>query len=578
MRRRRIIKFALVRKINMLKIGSIIDGKYKILNAIGHGGMSNVYLAINEKANKPWAVKEVRKSVNRDFDLLRQSLIMETDLLKKLSHPNLPSIIDVIDSDENFLIVMDYIEGNTLERLLAEEGAQPQEKVAEWALQLCDVLDYLHTRPVPVIYRDMKPSNIMLKSDGSVVLIDFGTAREFKEKNVADTTCLGTKGYAAPEQFGGMGQTDARTDIYCLGTTLYHLVTGHNPAEPPYEICPITRWNERLSTGLARIIAKCTRQNPDDRYQTARELRYDLARYHDLETEAQRRYRGRLWLFGASVALSLVCAAGGMGFSAAAGKKQGDAYRSFIHMAEISPDSDAACRLYMDAVAVDAARGEAYHAFYKKAVEDGVFSDAEEDMILKLGISTHKYLQHFQNKNPKEYADFCYEMGNAYWYYYAHEESRQLRAVSWFQAAMDDYANDDAKASEYQRCRLYVELGTFYKNVTASQIDGTDATLYGAYWHSLTELKALNDAKPDREIITLRIYREIASRVVEYVGYFREDGVAQEEIVSMLDEIEGDLQEMEQRATSAARKEIESIRWIIDGAHKMVRSTYKIKN
>lgn len=143
---------------------------------------------------------------------------------------------------------------------------------------------------------------------------------------------------------------------------------------------------------------------------------------------------------------------------------------------------------------------------------------------------------------------------------------------------MDDYASDDAKASEYQRCRLYVELGTFYKNVTASQIDGTDATLYGAYWHSLTELKALNDAKPDREIITLRIYREIASRVVEYVGYFREDGVAQEEIVSMLDEIEGDLQEMEQRATSAARKEIESIHWIIDGAHKMVRSTYKIKN
>lgn len=176
----------------MLRIGSVIDGKYKILNEIGHGGMSNVYLAMNEKANKPWAVKEVRKSANRDFDLLKQSLIMETDLLKKLKHPNLPSIVDVIDSDENFLIVMDYIEGITLERVLREEGSQPQEKAADWALQLCDVLDYLHTRSVPVIYRDMKPSNIMLKPDGSVVLIDFGTAREFKEKNVADTNWLGT--------------------------------------------------------------------------------------------------------------------------------------------------------------------------------------------------------------------------------------------------------------------------------------------------------------------------------------------------------------------------------------------------
>ena len=172
----------------MLKIGSVIDGKYKILSEIGHGGMSNVYLAMNEKANKPWAVKEVRKSLHRDFDILRQSLIVETNLLKQLKHSNLPSIVDVIDSGENFLIVMDYIEGNTLERLLADEGAQPQEKVADWACQLCDVLEYLHTRPSPIIYRDMKPSNIMLKSDGRVVLIDFGTAREFKEKNVADTT------------------------------------------------------------------------------------------------------------------------------------------------------------------------------------------------------------------------------------------------------------------------------------------------------------------------------------------------------------------------------------------------------
>ena len=333
----------------MLKIGSVVDGKYKILNEIGHGGMSNVYLAINEKANKPWAVKEVRKSLNRDFNLLRQSLIMETDLLKKLKHPNLPSIIDVIDSDENFLIVMDYIEGNTLERLLAEKGAQSQEQVVDWALQLCDVLDYLHTREAPVIYRDMKPSNIMLKSDGSVVLIDFGTAREFKERNVADTCCLGTNGYAAPEQFGGMGQTDARTDIYCLGTTLYHLVTGHNPSEPPYEMYPITKWNPRLSTGLECIIHKCTQKNPSDRYQSVRELCYDLEHYKDLEIQAQRKYRRRLRIFGAVAGMTLLCAAGGTALSVEAGRKLENVYDNLMHMAEISSDSVEACRLYFDA-------------------------------------------------------------------------------------------------------------------------------------------------------------------------------------------------------------------------------------
>lgn len=559
----------------MLKIGSVIDGKYKILDEIGHGGMSTVYLAINEKANKPWAVKEVRKSCHKDFDILKQSLIVEMDLLKKLRHSGLPSIVDVIDSDENFLIVMDYIEGNTLERLMEQEGAQPQEKVVSWALQLCDVLNYLHTRSTPIIYRDMKPSNIMLKSDGNVVLIDFGTAREFKEQNISDTILLGTKGYAAPEQFGGMGQTDARTDIYCLGVTLYHLVTGHNPSEPPYEMYPITKWDSKLSTGLEQIILKCTQKNPEDRYQTVKELQYELEHYHDLELQAQRKYRIKLGAFIAMAGLTFVCALGSMGFKVAAGNMKDNTYQELLDMAEIDIDSVDACKLCMDAVAVDETREQAYHTFYARAIEDGVFCDEEEDLLLKLSISTHKYLQNFQENNGSEYAVFCYEIGNAYWYYYEHEENRQSRAVRWFESAMNYFENDESKAAEYRRCMLYVELGNFYKNVIVFQIDGTDSGMYGEYWHSLSELKALNDAEPDRERITLRIYREIASRVVEYVKYFKEDGIAKEEIVSMLDEIEHDMAQMEQGATSATRKEIEIIRWIIEGAHNMVRSTYK---
>ena len=152
----------------MLEIGSLVDGKYKILNKVGQGGMSVVYLAMNEKANKQWAVKEVRKDGVRDFEVVKQGLVAETDILKKLSHPNLPSIIDVIDTDESFIIIMDYIQGNSLNKALEEFGAQPQENVIIWAKQLCDVLNYLHTRTPAIIYRDMKPANIMLKPDGNV--------------------------------------------------------------------------------------------------------------------------------------------------------------------------------------------------------------------------------------------------------------------------------------------------------------------------------------------------------------------------------------------------------------------------
>ena len=143
----------------------------------------------------------MRKKGEKNSGVLQHSFEVEIAMLRKLNHPGLPSIIDIIDQGDNFLIVMDYIEGNTLEKILRESGAQPQEKVVNWAIQLCDVLEYLHSRKPAIVYRDMKPSNIMLRSDGSVVLIDFGTAREFKETNVSDTTCLGTQGYAAPEQF-----------------------------------------------------------------------------------------------------------------------------------------------------------------------------------------------------------------------------------------------------------------------------------------------------------------------------------------------------------------------------------------
>ena len=145
----------------MLEIGSVIDGRYKILNEVGRGGMSVVYLAMNEKANKQWAVKEVRKDGRQNFEVVKQGLIVETDLLKKLRHPSLPSIIDVIDDKDSFLIVMDYIEGNPLSSALEESGAQPQNQVIAWAIQLCDVLGYLHAQSPPIIYRDMKPSNIL---------------------------------------------------------------------------------------------------------------------------------------------------------------------------------------------------------------------------------------------------------------------------------------------------------------------------------------------------------------------------------------------------------------------------------
>lgn len=558
----------------MLKIGTLIDGKYKILNEIGHGGMSTVYLAINEKANKPWAIKEVRKSCRKDFQVIRQSLLMEMELLKKLKHPNLPSIVDVIDDKDNLLIVMDYIEGNTLEKLLIEQGVQKQEDVVEWAIQLCDVLDYLHTRKPAVIYRDMKPSNVMLKSDGSVVLIDFGTAREYKVQNTSDTTCLGTQGYAAPEQFGDMGQTDARTDIYCLGATLYHLVTGHNPSEPPYEMYPITKWNSRLSTGLEQIIAKCTCKNPQDRYQSAAELKYALQHYQDMDDSAVALYRRKLGTFIGVTLLSFLCLFASIGFGLASLHLQKDIYADIMETAVRTTVEKDAIELYIQAIDIDSAREEAYDSLCEHMIEDGAFDDAEEDYLLGLNISTKKYLRNFAEKNPAAYADFCYDIGNAYWFYYEHEESRQTHAVAWFEEAARVYQSIPEKETELRRSRLYVEIGSFYKKIVAAQIDGTDTGMYGDYWKKLVAWKQINDEKPDRELITLRMYQELVTRSMEYAKYMREDGISKQEILEVYTSIEVDMLRMEQQATQSVRQEIEEIRGLLEEADKLLDSGY----
>ena len=275
-------------KVDSLGIGTIIDGKYEVLREVGRGGMSVVYLAMDLRINKQWAIKVLRKNGVQDFEIVKQGLIAEANLLKKMDHPNLPRIIDLIDSDDSFIIIMDYIEGESLNHILDQYGAQPEEKVLKWAKQLCDVLGYLHTRTPAIIYRDMKPANVMLRPNGSITLIDFGIAREFKETNLADTTCLGTRGYAAPEQFGGMGQTDARTDIYCLGVTLYNLVTNLNPAEPPYEIKPIREVDSKLSKGLEYVIEKATIRDPELRYQSISEMLYDLENLDKTEKKANK--------------------------------------------------------------------------------------------------------------------------------------------------------------------------------------------------------------------------------------------------------------------------------------------------
>lgn len=544
----------------MLEIGSLIDGKYKILNTIGQGGMSVVYLAMNEKANKQWAIKEVRKDGIQDFEIVRQGLIVETEMLKKLNHPNLPSIIDVIEDDKTLLIVMDYIQGNPLSKALEEYGAQPQELVVEWAKQLCDVLGYLHTRTPSIIYRDMKPSNVMLKPDGNVTLIDFGTAREFKEKNLADTTCLGTIGYAAPEQFGGQGQTDARTDIYCLGATLYHLLTGCNPCEPPYEIRPIRDINPSLSSGLEKIIQKCTQNNPEDRYQSCAELMYSLEHYEEIDDSYRKKQVRKLTGFMISVFFTIVFTATALFGHVSAKEKMSENYDvKLVEASNAKLSKEESYDLLLEAISIQPAESRAYSQLLNRfSADDGILSIDEASIITQLkagldiennmGYSRTLYpLEEMLMENPSEYGKLCYEIGLAFWYEYEVVNDRYFTAMEWFKEAVNEFPD----------AQIFVDMGECHQQIRRYAGQNRTEKMfeeYGRLWGILKSLMESSQTIDDNDIKIL-LWSEIVNLTSEKAGYFIVN-ISKEDMISMLDRIADDASALKKETKLDAVKEI----------------------
>src|SRR5256884_1144286 len=220
----------------------MLKQRYRILGQTGKGGFGAVYKAADTQfGNRLLAIKEMSQSslTSRELSEAIEAFKREAFLLAGLTHPNLPRIYEQFNDAGRWYLVMDYIEGETLETYLNKMGGKlPIEKVLNIGIQLCSVLEYLHTRQPSIIFRDLKPANVMLTTGDHIFLIDFGIARHFKPGQAKDTSALGSSGYAAPEQYGKM-QTTPRADIYSLGATLHQLLTGNDPSDTPFHFAPL---------------------------------------------------------------------------------------------------------------------------------------------------------------------------------------------------------------------------------------------------------------------------------------------------------------------------------------------------
>ena len=524
----------------MTQIGSVIDGKYEILTEIGRGGMSVVYLAMDKRLNKQWAVKEVRKKgVSKNDEIVVNSLMAEANLIKRLDHPAFPRIVDIIDNGQTIYIVMDYIEGESLDKILEEHGAQSEDNVIHWAMQICDALNYLHSqKPHPIIYRDMKPANLMLKPEGEygiIKIIDFGIAREFKDKNLADTTVLGTRGYASPEHYAG--HTDVRSDIFSLGMTMHHLLTGVDPRKGD-QYASVRNWNPELSEGIEIIVDKCVQPAPENRYQNCDELLRDLYDPGKLTHDYRKKQKRKLGVFLGAILLSVIMLIAGFALKGTANKINSDDYESLIGVESSTPYATKVDG-YKRAISIYPSDLRAYTKLLEAYEDNGKFSTTESGEFLNL---YNKNRDLFDTNNP-DVCELRYMIGTMYFNYYTEangsysDGARAKQAFPFFEANFNssaDYEHKTISDCFYWVCYFY---NTYLLDSSAGKLNVDEADKSN-YEQLFTEISSrINSIQEEGPYNKLTLYSVVFNMLYMERKNMAQLGVSETQVLTLFDDV-----------------------------------------
>lgn len=502
-------------------------GRYTLLNQIGRGGMGNVYLALDNKIKNNWAVKEIRlDNEHAQRELVTKSLINEANLIKDLDNPAIPRIHDLFEQNGLIYVVMDYVPGRTMNALIKENGALDEDAVVDWTLQLCDVLDYLHHRTPPIVYRDMKPGNVMITPDGSARLIDYGIAIETEPAPrgralYGDPRALGSPGFAPPEQLDGHPHVDARSDIYALGATMFNALTGLKPAERNVkrDMSHIRALRPELSEGLEEIVATATQRNPDDRYQDCAAMAYALHHYKENDEAHRAVFRRRWRTFIALCTAAAAClAASGICLALRNSGRVAD------YQAEIAQVSDPLSKYVEDrqmanqdglstserqqlessaaqslqtaedhlsaAMDVDPSSTEPYTTFIDACRSLGQFTEAEET-FLSDSINRHRTAL---QEDAAQWAYLSYRIGQLYWDYYTPQGStdsgslsntRIRRAATWMSTAA---AGPDDGLYDISMAKVYDGIARFISQIVSDVRGNSSDQDYREQFNNLRQI------------------------------------------------------------------------------------------
>lgn len=479
----------------MIKNGETID-RYKIIELIKQGGMSRVYKVKDLKLNTIWAMKEI--SINGNDETVG---LIETGIIKNARHPSLPRIVDIVRTDDSYCLLMDYIEGMNLEDYSKKAGGLSEDETVYIGKKILEVLDYLHNGQQKIIYRDLKPSNVMITPDKEIKLIDFGISRAEDEEIYMG---YGSRNFASSEQLLGKS-TDERSDIYSLGATLKFVMKN----EP--------------SIGFGIFLNKCTSNNPNERYQSAKEALEALDDSKKITAqkiiEMKRLIQKNIFCF-----IMFFLSLSGIFLSEYYKKKiNRERYELLVKGAIESYDSNERIK-YLKILIEREPTEEWYMKLFDEIKRDYEFSDEEakeiEDMIKR---------DSNRLKENKAYIAVTEELGRMYVFYYGSEENeyeKYLRASNWFDENVKN--GGDAKT--------YFETTRFLSNIQSMILEGRDAGMYKQYFYGLKKL--LQELKDEEPTVESKILTLAADSVIAYGSDFLREGITVKEMNEMLDSIE----------------------------------------
>lgn len=501
-----------------------IGKRYQLLEEIGKGGNSQVFLAYDEKLATKRVVKMMRGKTSKDNLLLRQQFITEVYFLNNIRHPGIPQIYDYVIKDDVIFLVLEYIEGDDLQSYIKKEGLKREKEVLEWGIQLCGILRCMHERTPPFIHLDIKPSNIIRSPDGCLFLIDFGISQEGTE-SYHSSFVQGTKKYAAPEQFLEEGKIDIRTDMYSFGKVLQFCLWG----VPDFS--KMDRNPVRKETEL--FLRKCTMSSPDERYQNTREMERALEKLlKSISDDYHIVYK--------KIALTISCILLVVAVLFLINMKMKSMKADYnLECAKESLESDQVMYYYEEAVKAAPWKEEIYKNMLEEYILPDYFSTENAVRLLNI-LEKTRAMMILSHRNSELYAKFCYEMGMGYFYHMGGIKGKQESSL-WFQRALQCKGRSLSEI-EKKRAECHRKIGEAYRSFLTYEVNMYTRRAERSYKDFFDQLKELLDSDlsvGQNQDMSQRMLYEILTEISNYVDKFLSvSDISSDMILKMLTDVE----------------------------------------